>query len=67
MYNRIENKKICNIQGDDSIKQKHIAQIHYKMNIGITEPKFAILDDGSQVIVKLSNGPEGNLVLLIRW
>lgn len=33
------------------------------MNIGITEPKFAILDDGSQVIVKLSNGPEGNLVL----
>lgn len=33
------------------------------MNIGITNPKFASLDDGTQVIVKLSNGPEGNLVL----
>ncbi|RRK30528.1 hypothetical protein EBB54_03375 [Schaedlerella arabinosiphila] len=33
------------------------------MNIGITEPKYAILDDGSQVVVKLSRGPEGNLVL----
>lgn len=33
------------------------------MNNGITEPKYAILDDGSQVVVKLSRGPEGNLVL----
>lgn len=33
------------------------------MNIGVTEPKYAALDDGSQVIVKLSHGPEGNLVL----
>lgn len=33
------------------------------MNIGITEPKYAILDDRSQVVVKLSYGPEGNLVL----
>ena len=33
------------------------------MNIGITEPKYATLDDGSQIVVKLSHGPEGNLVL----
>lgn len=33
------------------------------MDIGITEPKYAILDDGIQIVVKLSHGPEGNLVL----
>lgn len=33
------------------------------MNIGVTEPKYAILDDGTQAIVKLAQGPEGNLVL----
>jgi len=33
------------------------------MDLGTTEPKFAILDDGTQVITKLMNGPEGNLVL----
>lgn len=33
------------------------------MNLGSTEPKYAILEDGTQVIVKLMNGPEGNLVL----
>lgn len=33
------------------------------MNIGVTEPKYAILDDGTQTVVKLSQGPEGNLVL----
>lgn len=33
------------------------------MMIGITEPKFAVLDDGTQIVVKLSHGPEGNLVL----
>lgn len=49
--------------GGDDIKEKHIAQIHYNMNIGVTEPKYAILDDGSQIVVKLSHGPEGNLVL----
>lgn len=47
----------------DVIKEMHIAQIHYNMNIGITEPKYATLDDGSQIVVKLSHGPEGNLVL----
>ncbi len=45
------------------METKHISQIHYNMNIGVTEPKYAILDDGSQSIVKLLNGPEGNLVL----
>ncbi len=35
----------------------------YNQNIGTTEPKFAILDDGKQVVAKLMNGPEGNLVL----
>ncbi len=45
------------------IKEKHIAQIQYNMNIGVTEPKYALLDDGTQVIVKLAQGPEGNLVL----
>lgn len=33
------------------------------MHIGITEPKYAVLDDGTQIVVKLSHGPEGNLVL----
>lgn len=33
------------------------------MGLGSTEPKFAILDNGTQVITKLFNGPEGNLVL----
>lgn len=31
--------------------------------MGSTEPKFAVLDDGTQVVTKLYNGPEGNLVL----
>lgn len=33
------------------------------MRVGSTEPKFAVLEDGTSVIVKLMNGPEGNLVL----
>ena len=33
------------------------------MGLGSTEPKFAILEDGTQVVTKLMNGPEGNLVL----
>lgn len=33
------------------------------MNLGSTEPKFAILEDETQVVAKLYNGPEGNLVL----
>lgn len=45
------------------ISEPIIKQICHNWDIGITEPKFAILDDGTQAIVKLSNGPEGNLVL----
>lgn len=33
------------------------------MNIGITEPKYAILSNGTPVVVKLFNGVEGNLIL----
>lgn len=49
--------------GGEHIKVKYISQILYNMNVGITEPKYAILNDGSQSVVKLSHGPEGNLVL----
>lgn len=45
------------------IKEPIIQQLCYNMTIGITEPKYALLSDGTQAIVKLSNGPEGNLVL----
>ena len=40
-----------------------ISQLCYNINIGSTEPKFAVLEDGTQVVTKLFNGPEGNLVL----
>ncbi len=45
------------------INEPKISQLCYNMNLGSTEPKFAILEDGTQVITKLFNGPEGNLVL----
>ena len=45
------------------INAPRISQLCYNMNIGSTEPKFAILEDGTQGIIKLFNGPEGNLVL----
>lgn len=45
------------------INEPKIRQLCYNMNIGSTEPKFAILEDGTQVVTKLYNGPEGNLVL----
>ncbi len=45
------------------INEPKISQLCYNINLGSTEPKFAILDDGTQVITKLMNGPEGNLVL----
>lgn len=45
------------------INEPRISQLCYNMDLGSTEPKFAILDDGTQVITKLINGPEGNLVL----
>lgn len=42
---------------------KHIATINYDCPIGVTEPKYALLDEGTQAIVKLFNGPQGNLAL----
>lgn len=45
------------------INEPKISQLCYNMNIGSTEPKFAILENGMQVVTKLYNGPEGNLVL----
>ena len=45
------------------IKEHRISQLCYDIGLGSTEPKFAILDDGTQVVTKLMNGPEGNLVL----
>lgn len=45
------------------INEPKIRQLCYNMNIGSTEPKFAILEDGTQVVTKLYNGSEGNLVL----
>lgn len=45
------------------INAPRISQLCYNINLGSTEPKFAILDDGTQVVTKLYNGPEGNLVL----
>lgn len=45
------------------INEPKISQLCYNMNLGSTEPKFAILEDGTQVVTKLYNGPEGNLVL----
>lgn len=61
--------KISNIMSLSSyeevifINEPKISQLCYNMNLGSTEPKFAILEDGTQAITKLYNGPEGNLVL----
>lgn len=46
-----------------SISEPKISQLCYNMSLGTTEPKFAILEDGTQVITKIYNGPEGNLIL----
>lgn len=45
------------------ISEPIIQQLCNNISIGSTEPIFAILEDGTQAIVKLKNGPEGNLVL----
>ncbi len=45
------------------ISEPRITKLSYDYYIGSTKPKFAILEDGTQVITKLMNGPEGNLVL----
>lgn len=45
------------------INELIIQQLCYTIGLGSTEPKFAILSDGSQAVVKLINGPQGNLIL----
>lgn len=45
------------------IKYLHIKTVQHNIGNGITEPKLAMTDDNIQIITKLFNGPEGNLVL----
>ena len=45
------------------IRFEHIKMVQHNMNNGITEPKLAMTDDNTPVIVKTFNGPEGLLVL----
>lgn len=54
---------VCSYEEVIFINEPRISQLCYDINLGSTKPKFAILDDGTQVIAKLYNGPEGNLVL----
>lgn len=54
---------LCNYEEMIFINEPKISQLCYNINLGSTEPKFAILEDGMQVITKLYNGPQGNLVL----
>ncbi len=45
------------------IREIHVESLCYDWSIGITRPKFAVLENNTQAIVKVANGPEGNLVL----
>ena len=45
------------------IRYEHIKTVQHNINNGITEPKFALTDDDTPVVVKTFNGPEGILVL----
>lgn len=45
------------------IRFEHIKTVQHNIENGITEPKLAITDDNTSVIVKTINGPEGNRVL----
>lgn len=54
---------ICSCGEVIFINEPKISQLCYNMNLGSTEPKFAVLEDGTPVVTKLFNGPEGNLVL----
>lgn len=45
------------------IEYKHIKIVQKDIGTGTTNPKFAVLDNDEQVIIKLYNGIQGNLVL----
>lgn len=45
------------------IQFKHIKVVQQNFTNGITEPKLAMTDDNTLVVVKTYNGPEGSLVL----
>lgn len=42
---------------------KFVTNVIEKVDNGVTEPLYCILDDGYHAIVKTSNNPQGNLVL----
>lgn len=46
-----------------AISYKHISVVQHNMGYGATEPKFAMTDDNTPVVVKTNNCPEGNLIL----
>lgn len=46
-----------------AISIRHIKIVQHNIGNGITVPKLALTDDNTPVVVKVFNGPEGNLVL----
>ena len=46
-----------------AIRFAHIKTVQHNIGNGITEPKLAMTDDNTPVVVKTYNGPEGSLVL----
>lgn len=46
-----------------AIRLEHIRTVQHNIGNGITEPKLAMTDDNTPVIIKTLNGPEGSLVL----
>lgn len=46
-----------------AIRYKHIKTVQHDIGNGITEPKLAMTDDNTPVVIKTYNGPEGPLVL----
>lgn len=46
-----------------AIRYKHIKTIQHDIGNGITEPKLAMTDENTPVVIKTYNGPEGQLVL----
>ena len=47
----------------NAIQYKHIKMVQHNIGNGITEPKLAMTDDNTPVVIKTYNGPEGSLVL----